>query len=376
MTLQSKTLSAWSGAADVARAAEELSAAIGEQSPSLILFFAPPDMDIAALSATLSRRHGVVAAGCTTAGELSDHVINERGVSAMAFGTDKVSRASATIVDLSDDVANRTRAAVQQLGDALGIDLRTADARRYVGIILIDGLSGAEEEVNHALGTAAPGLLFVGGSAGDDLRFVQTTVALDGVASPRGALLVLLELNVPFAAIKTSSAARTPHTVRVTRADPETRTVYEVDGKPVVPFYAAIAGVEPSQLGFEHFMRFPWGLIEGEDAWLRSPKGVSDDGGLQFLCAIREGSTLTVMRQEPMLDETREAFEDAASQCGGSVGAALLFNCVYRRIELDQAGLHREYQSLFRDFPSAGFHTYGESLIGHINQTCTALFLG
>lgn len=376
MSFPSQTISAWSAKTEASAAAQELIAAIGEGSPTAIVFFAPPDMDIAALSGILWKRYGGVVAGCTTAGELSDKVVNERGVTALALGADKVSRAAGAMVELSGDVGDAVRASVQKMGDALEIDVRRADGSRYAGIVLTDGLSGAEEEVNHALGTAAPGVLFVGGSAGDDLRFVQTIVALNGTASRRGSVLLLLEMNVPFAAIKTSSSEPTGHTVRVTRADESKRTVYEVDGKPVVPFYAAVAGVDPSQLGFEHFMRFPWGLEEGDDTWLRSPKGVSADGGLEFLCAIREGMTLTIRRQAPILAETQAAFEKAAQRCDGRVGAALLFNCVYRRIELDQSGLHREYQNLFKSFPAAGFHTYGESLIAHINQTCTALFLG
>lgn len=371
-----KTVSAWTTDSDAAAAANALSQQIGEASPSAVLFFATPDHDGEALSAALRERFDCPVIGCTTAGELSDHAVNERGVTAIAFGPDKVVRAAATAIEFGDDVGGEVRAGVQRLARELNIDVRQVDSRRYVGIVLIDGLSQHEEEVNHALGTAAPGLLFVGGSAGDDLRFVNTRVFLDGKSSSRGAVLLLMEVRVPVAVTKSYSAEPTEHRFRVTKANAAKRIVYEVDHKPVLPVYASIAGVDPEKLDAAVFMRYPWALLDGQDAWLRSAKGTTPDGGLEFLCSIREGAHVTVMRQTSIIETTEKAFADAAKKCGGEIGAAVIFNCVYRRIELDESDLHQDYAKLYKDFPSAGFHTYGESLIAHINQTCTALFLG
>lgn len=361
---------------DISAAAGELAQQIGDASPAAIVFFATPDHDGGTLSAALRERYGCLVIGCSTAGEVSDHAVNARGVTAIAFGSDKAERAAATMIEFGSDVGDSVRAAVQRLATDLNIDVREVDPSRYVGIVLIDGLSQNEEEVNHALGTAAPGLLFVGGSAGDDLRFVKTEVFLNGESLSKGAALLLMEVRVPVAVTKTYSAVPTEHHFRITKANEETRTVYEIDDKPVLPVYAGIAGVDPEKLDVAVFMRYPWALVDGKDAWLRSAKGTTPDGGLEFLCAIREGSEVTVMRQTSIIEATEKAFADAARQCGGAIGAAVIFNCVYRRLELDQSNLHEEYAKLYKDFPAAGFHTYGESLIAHINQTCTALFLG
>jgi len=375
MTL-SKTVSAWTRQTVVETAMAELASEIGNVPPSAILFFAPADYDGATLSGLLSGRYRCPVIGCTTAGEISDHMVQQRGISVIALGTDKVARAAATVVEFGTSVGEAVRAGVQRLAAQLEIDVRSVDARRYVGIVLIDGLSRNEEEVNHALGTAAPGLLFVGGSAGDDLRFQKTSVFLDGQASGEGAALLLMEVTVPIAVTKSYSAEPTEHSFRVTKADEATRTVFEVNHQPVLPAYAAVAGVAVDGLTSEVFTRYPWGLFDGQEAWLRSPRGVTPEGGLQFFCSIREGMELTIMRQTPIIEATSQAFENAARQCGGRIEAAVIFNCVYRRLELDQSDLHRQYAMLYQNFPSAGFHTYGESLIGHMNQTCTALFLG
>ncbi len=370
-----KTLSAWTTQTDPHKAFDELAGQIDDR-PGAIVFFVPDGYDGSTLSHLLAERFQCTVAGCTTAGEISDRAVQERGVALVAIGADKVQRAAGVLVDFGENTGDAVRKGVQQLASNLKIDVRAVDPRQYVGIVLIDGLSQVEEEVNHALGTAAPGLLFVGGSAGDDLEFKHTAIFLDGKTSSRGAVLVLMEVLVPVAVTKTFSAESTGHRFRVTRAHEATRTVYEIDYKPVLSTYSHLIGVPQEELNFNVFMRYPWAMVEGNDAWIRSPSRAMPDGGLQFFCAIENGMELTVMKQTPIIDATRKAFDHAAVQCGGKVSAAIIFNCVYRRVELDQSDLHREYAELYKNFPTAGFHTYGESMIGHMNQTCTALFFG
>lgn len=374
------TVSAWTNSTDTEAAARDLIDQIGDATPTLIVFFHAKEHDGGTISEKLRETFRCSAVGCTTAGEISDHTVLERGVSAIAFANDKVRRAESALIPLasrgSSEIASTVRAAMSDLGSRLGVDLRSADPARFVGLVLIDGLSHHAEEINHALGTAAPGIMFVGGSAGDDLLFEQTRVSANGESTSCGAVLVLMEVAVPFAVTKTFSADPTPHHFVVTRASETDRIVYEIDDKPVIPLYAQICGVAPDQLDFDSYVEYPWAIVGNEETFLRSPKGVTPDGGLEFLCSIREGMGVTIMRQTPIIDSTAAAFDRAAVSCGGSIGAGLIFNCVYRRLVLDRTGQHAEFARLYEDFPAAGFHTYGESLIAHINQTCTALFFG
>lgn len=51
------------------------------------------------------------------------------------------------------------------------------------------------------------------------------------------------------------------------------------------------------------------------------------------------------------------------------------FDCIYRRLEVDDKQVVKEYGSIFQGFPSIGLCSYGEINIGYMNQTSTMLIL-
>ncbi|HNQ34354.1 MAG TPA: FIST N-terminal domain-containing protein [Methanoculleus sp.] len=107
---------------------------------------------------------GAQVIGCSTAGEIvSDRVLKD-SIVAMAFDDRTVRDAAFSVVtDVTspDSLAD----AVRRLGEDIGTPLGELDFRKYVGIILIDGLSGSEERVMDRLGDLT-NVTFIGGSAG------------------------------------------------------------------------------------------------------------------------------------------------------------------------------------------------------------------
>jgi len=51
-------------------------------------------------------------------------------------------------------------------------------------------------------------------------------------------------------------------------------------------------------------------------------------------------------------------------------------NCILRRLELDASGRGQGFVDAFAGVPTAGFHTYGETWLGHVNQTLTGVIFG
>ncbi|NTW38325.1 MAG: hypothetical protein HGA44_00320 [Cellulomonadaceae bacterium] len=344
------------------------------QPAAVVLFFASASYDPADLAGPMAALFPEAAVlGCSTAGEFTDTAASTGGVSAIALPTSIAATAAASLVDLSGDPGSAVATAVLEIEAQLGTALRTLDPSRHLGLILIDGVHGAEEAVNEALGNAAPLLDVVGGSAGDDLAFADTWVSLGDQVSHCGAALVVCRTTGPFTVLKTCTFESTATTLRVTRADVAARIVYEFDGRPATEAYAEAIGCLPRDLGSAVFMEHPVGLMVDGAPFIRSPQQVTSDGGIKFYCQILEGMEVEVMTSGDIVAETSAALATAVDGLGGSASAAVLFNCILRRLELDAKDQTQAFVDTFAGVPAAGFHTYGESWLGHMNQTLTGV---
>jgi hypothetical protein len=314
--------------------------------------------------------------GCTTAGEFTETGTGTGGVAAVAVPKPLVRRSASALADLSSGVSKGVRAAVKEIETQLGESLREVDTDRYIGLMLVDGVHGSEEEINEALGDAAPLLSFVGGSAGDDLAFAETRVFLGGQSSHHGAALAVLQLSVPYAVVKTCSFTPADTEFVASKVDRERRIVWEFDGRPATERYAEAVGVAVDQLGSEVFMSRPLGLMIDGKPWIRSPQAVEEGGGIRFYCQILQGMRITLMTSTPLVTDTAVAMRAAAAEVGGTPSGAILFNCVLRRLEMDANGWADDFVGALGGVPTAGFHCYGESYLGHVNQTLTGVVFG
>ncbi len=365
------------GAADaVAALTESLTAQLGTAPAAAVFFFAstayaPADV----VAPIVDAFPGAVVIGCSTAGEFTDRVTGTHGISAVALPEGLVVSRYAALADLSQDVAGSVSAAVADLERQAGRPLRELDSQRWLGLTLIDGMHGAEEEVNEQLGNAAPLLDFVGGSAGDDLGFSATWVSVGREVSWQGAAFLLVESGVPFRVVKTCSFAPAGHTLRVTRCEPETRTVWEFDGRPAVEAYAEALGLAADAVDASAFLAHPVGLMVDGAPFIRSPQQVVEGGGIRFYCQMVEGMDVEVMNAGDVVADTATALRAVHDDLGGA-SAAIYFNCILRRLQLDAAAANEQFVEALGATPAAGFHTYGETWLGHINQTLTGVVFG
>jgi hypothetical protein len=374
--MKDRALSAFTEELDAAAAARELAAQLGSEARAVV-FFCSRHHDGALLSRLLrDRTPGAEVIGCTSAGAFVEGRGAKAGVSAFGLPAEMVGRCAGALARFDDGVEEGIRVAGARMSAAIGAPLDALVPARHVGLVLLEGLKGNEERANMALGGVAPQISFVGGSAGDDCEFRETRVFYNGEVSNDGAALLVLEARVPFTILKTCSFAPTERRFAVTRADARTRTVHELDHRPALDVYAEAVGVEIGALSSAVFTKHPCGLMLDGEPWIRSPQRALSDGGLRFYCQIEEGMILHLMRSTDLLADTRAALQQAARSVGGHIGGALVFNCILRQVEIEAARAEGAFLELFSGFPVAGFHTYGESWLGHINQTCTGLVLG
>lgn len=365
------------GRAAVPALIAELSRGLGGAPATAVLYFASIQYDPDELAEPIAAAFPDAAViGCSTAGEFTDQVMGTGGISALALPYGILTGAVAALADLSTDAAGGTWEAVRAIETTLGVVLRDLDPRMHVGFALIDGVNGAEETVTDVLGNAAPVLDIVGGSAGDDLAFRATWVAVGRHISYRGAALMICQSGVSFRILKTSSFAPLGRTLTVTDCDLTRRAVLSIDHRPAAVAYADALGVAPEGLTSGLLLDHPLAMMIDNEPWVRSPQAVLADGGLMFFAHLRPGMQVEVMRPTDLIVDTRRALADTCSRLAGPPSGAVLFNSVLRRLRIDAHGLGPTFLRTFGGLPLAGFHTYGETWLGHVNQTLTGIVFG
>jgi hypothetical protein len=336
-------------------------------SPRFIIYFASPAIDPGVLAAELKGAFPDAAhIGCTSAGEIVSGRMIKGGVAALALPREMVGDPA---VEMATSIRERPEGVVDALtrmGARLDIPVRSLSHAEHLGIVLIDGLGGAEERVMDRIGDACD-VTFVGGSAGDDLQFKTTHVAVDGRAATDAAALALLRPPRGFDVIKTQSFRELPTRFVATRVDEAARTVHEFDGRPAADAYAAALGVSVEELP-KKFMRHPVGLMVGGEPFVRSPMRLEGQA-VVFYCNIKEGMELALLESTDIVADTKKVID--ARLAKGDVAALLNFHCILRTLELQDRGQTGPYGEIFAAVPTAGFSTYGEELIGHMNQTST-----
>ncbi|HOL69974.1 MAG TPA: FIST N-terminal domain-containing protein [Bryobacteraceae bacterium] len=355
---------------------KELSAAVAEIEqqcagfdPHVVLCFASPKYGPAELSRKLQNAYPkACTVGCTTAGEIVSGRMLTGSAVAMCLGAETVEGVAYAVVQNPREKA-AVRDALGKLEAHSGKRLAEMDIRQYVGIVLADGLSGAEEQLMERIGDLTD-VFFVGGSAGDDLKFERTHVMAGGQAYTGAAVLMLLKLRKGFDIIKTQSFVPAGKTLVATEVDEENRKVVRFNGKPAVEAYAEAVGVDPAKVS-EEFMNHPLGLMVEGEPFVRSPQRVQN-GAMLFYCRIVEGAELEVLNATDIVADTRAAVEAKKAELGGIAGI-VDFHCILRTLKLRAEQRCDEYGAIFNGIPAIGFSTYGEAYLGHINQTSTML---
>ena len=379
MSANAKVTTGYSQQTNSDAAVKEVLEALRGMEPSLVVFFASTDHDVPAIAAELKKAFpSSVVTGCTTAGELiSGPGCLNKSLVVMALPKQVILRAEGVLIENLNENATKAGDFLRELAKRWGQDVRSLDPNRFVGLVLPDGLSLQEESLMDALGDAAPDLLVVGGSAGDDLQFKGTQVALGDKAVGNAAALLLLEVGVPYRAIKNSHFVPTEKTFIATRVDEATRTIFEFDGRPAVEAYAEALGLTPADINVGVMAANPIGLVIGDDPFVRSFQQIGDQGEMRLYSNVLSGSEVTLLKGGDMVKTTRTLIEGVEKDLG-KLSGALTFNCILRWVEAENLGCTQEVYSVLGEkrIPAIGFQTYGEQYLGHINQTVTMLCFG
>jgi hypothetical protein len=369
-----KIVSAYSTNEMISEAIAELKEKLDFADMKMVMYFASSTYNPALLSKAMKNTFpGATVFGCSTAGEISTGKMLKNSIVAMAFGAEAVSDVAIGVMTGIRDgsVAQKVPEVFTSFEHHYGSEMRSLDFSKYVGLILVDGLSVAEERIMDRIGDLTD-VLFVGGSAGDDLKFACTYVYANGEAYTDAAVLVLLKPAVGFDIVKTQSFRATGKRLVATEVDEAKREVISFNNRPAATVYAEAVGTTVDDAP-NYFMKHPLGLLAGDEIYVRSPQQIKD-GGIVFYCNIMEGMELALLSSTDMVADTRNALK-AKNGKEGAIAGIVNFHCILRTLELEKDNLTDEYGKIFSEVPTVGFSTYGEEYLGHINQTSTILLL-
>ena len=354
---------------DTAQAVKSIKEQLSDVDACMVLYFASTSYPVETVSKEMAGAFaGIRTVGCTTAGEQVTGKIGQNSIVAMAWHKNSLMDLKIEVLENIKTDEEVVSKAFKSFEQSLGKSMRDLDPTQYVGIVLIDGLSGCEEKINDKLGNLT-NVLFVGGSAGDDFKLQKTYLFADGKTYTNAAVLLLLKPTNGYAILKTQSFTSTDKKLTPTKVDEARRMVVEFDGKPASEAYAEALGVSVDDLPSK-FTDYPLGLVFDEhNTFIRSGKEI-ENSSVSFYCLVKEGLELTVQRSSDIVADTSADLKEH-----GELKAVVDFNCAQRFLSLRNMNQLEEYMKIFGNIPVIGFATYGESYIGHINQTSTMLLL-
>lgn len=339
------------------------------ESPALIMVFASTEQSLPAMVGALQQRFAdATVLGSSTAGEFTETEVNAKGTTvAVAVAGDFEVRAGLGR-GLAEDPERAVRSALEQHGEA------SSELPHRTAILLLDPLAGRSEEATLWAGSLLGGdVALAGGAAGDDLAMSETFVACGSEHGSNAVVVAEIRSRKPLGLGVAHGHHALSEELQVTDADGA--TVKTIGGKPAWDVWvehtrdaAAKAGIDVASLSDDavgaYLLRFEAGLANGKALKIRAPLARTDEGALQFACAIPQGATFRITQSSAsrQVEAAIAAARGAKEALDGDAAGAIVFDCICRNLILgDEFGdAVRGMSEALGDVPIAGFETYGE----------------
>jgi methyl-accepting chemotaxis protein len=314
--------------------------------------------------------------GASTAGEFTEEGVEKGSIAVGLLCSDDIKIFTAMAKGVKQDPEAATREVVANLPNNVdGYPHLTA-------ILLIDGLSGAGEEVallaSYLFGRE---LKIVGGMAGDDFKMEKTFVFSDDKVCTNALSVCLLASKMPLFTSVKHGHIPSGRALKATRT--KGNVLYEINDRPAWELWkeetAEVArkrGIDVKKIKIpadiaQFFTNYMLGLAtEKEDQYkLRWPMGINKDGSLNFTCGITEGTVFRIMdgsNLEKQISAAEKAVmiaRQSAENAGYSEFAGILvFDCAVRQLMLKDRFSESvdRFKKVLPGVPLLGWETYGE----------------
>ena len=352
--------------------------------PELVMVFAPPRYDLPALLAGIRSVTGTaLLVGSTGSGEIvkGEYLGFGGGVGVLAMTAGPYRFAAASAGGIGGDL--------DQAGQALARASRAkAGSSPYAAAMLItDSLLGdLQQFVQGVYRITGPKVAIVGGAAGDEQRFVQSSVFHDDAVLDKGALVLWIASDRPLRVVTRHGWQPIGAPLLVTRA--EGTEIAELGGRSAASVYEEQLGLT-SALAPEAFwptsILHPFGLLQPDGTHvIRVARSKTERGTLMIQgCVPSVGSAVQVMggSVDSLLSVTDEVV-GAALDAQPDAAVLLTFSCAARAMILGERAPEeaRQLQDSAGAVPTFGFYCCAEfartaGVLGTHNATLTAVAL-
>ncbi|MCA9733947.1 FIST C-terminal domain-containing protein [candidate division KSB1 bacterium] len=339
-----------------------------------VVFFCSSEYNLDKLAQVFNERLSCPVIGCTTAGEIGSHYQTGSIVGA-SFSSDVFKFHVEVIQPLAEFSMEESHNLAEKLQASL-VYSESLNDKNMVGFLLVDGLSVLEEKITAYLYRGMQGTPIIGGSAGDNLKFIETKVYANGQFMSDAAIFTLIETKLPFTTFKLQHFVPSDLDLVVTNADPDKRIVHEIDGGLAGEEYAHMLNLEPDDLCDEVFATNPLMLQIGEDWFVRSIQVMNSNGSLRFASAIDNGLPLTIGRSIGLVKSLEKKIEELENEFV-DIEFTLGCDCILRRFEIVEKNLMNDVENLLKRINFVGFSSFGEQYNAlHVNQTLTGVVFG
>jgi len=353
----------------------DLRAGIDPNSLSLVILYFSPRPDVEDLAQAVAQAFAPVPViGCSTSGEIGLQGYAHDSLVAVGLSGPDFHASCLLLENLATLSSEETYRALKSLAEANRFS--PPGLGRQFALTLFDGFCLKEEYLSSAIHAVLGDIPVCGGSAGDGLRMRCSDVLYGGRIHRDCVVVALIATNRPVHIFKSEHFLPCDERLVVTGADVAHRIVTEINGMPAAQEYARLIGGPRESLSAVQFARHPLMVRVGGINFVRSIIHAQEDDSLIFACAIDVGLVLRLGLGVDMALGLNETFAQIR-QSIGEPDLVLGFDCILRRLEIEDKGEVHKIGAIMTTNKVAGFSTQGEHFQGmHINQTFTGIAIG
>lgn len=366
---------------------------------ALVLGFASPDNDFSQLATTIKNLLPANTAlmMVSTAGELcnsSDNdslykpaAENRKKVLLQAYSKNMIKDYQIISVPLGND--DLRKGMVDKSVDERVVHIKNelekvplkfnVNSNNTVALAYVDGLSSSETFFMQGVYASRKfPCLFVGGSAGGKLDFLNTYIFDGNVVRQNYAVICLLKLhaNYRYGVFKTQGFTADTGEFIVSDSNSALRYVSKVfdENYNSISFIALLKkrfNVQTVEQLSKTLESYSFAVDIGGETFVRAIAKIDEaNDRVYFFCDLAMGEKLFVVRRAPLVDTISRDWRAFISGKPKPIGG-ILNDCILRRLCNPGA---IEKVNVFPDIPVAGYSSFGELLGSNINETLTAVF--